>query len=208
MNSYKPKPVIDQMRDYRKQNDLTQSEMGQLLGVSQNYIYMIEAGRTAPSQRLVMLFNHLKEKKLLKSLYPNQNGNVPPLRHIPVLSWGQVAQVHDFENVPQDTADMIPSDCPDHLAIGVALKGDAMEPEFRPDDIVVIAPTTRPANGDLVLAKLRDGSVAFRLLHFNRDQRGFKLSSYNSAYPTMEFEPQDVAWMHPVESVLKKIKKN
>ncbi len=202
MNKEKNKLIIQKIKDYRKFYKLTQLDMGRRLGVSQNYIYMIESGRTRPSDRLSMLFDALCQRPDLVEEGPQTTAQ---LRLIPVLSWPQLSQLVDIKQVPKNIQEKIPTDLSDSHALAVRLHGDAMEPEFRDRDVAVLAPGMALASGALVIAKLKNAGLLFRLLHYSRDGLILKLSSYNPAYPLMEFEQRDFDWIYPVESVLKKI---
>ncbi len=59
MNKWTGKKI----RSLRKSLDLTQAEFGKLLGVSGNYVYMLEAEDRAPSRPLQILLDHLKKER-------------------------------------------------------------------------------------------------------------------------------------------------
>ena len=49
-----------QIRGLRKKYGLTQKEFGELVGVSKNYIHLLEKGVKNPSQTLKILFSYIE----------------------------------------------------------------------------------------------------------------------------------------------------
>ena len=74
------------------------------------------------------------------------------------------------------------------------ITGDSMEPVFRAGDRVVVAPGESVRTGDRIIAKTQAGEVLAKVLG-HRSTRRVELISFNPAYPPMEFEPQDIAWI-------------
>jgi predicted transcriptional regulator len=52
----------EDIRHFREEFDLTQQQLGDLLGVTQNYVFMMEAGLRKPGKPLMLLLDCLKEK--------------------------------------------------------------------------------------------------------------------------------------------------
>lgn len=49
-----------QIRGLRKKYGLTQTEFGELVGVSKNYIHLLEKGVKEPSRTLQILFSYIE----------------------------------------------------------------------------------------------------------------------------------------------------
>jgi len=125
----------------------------------------------------------------------------------PVISWASAGDKHSFEDIGGDV-ETIPTDCKDGNCYVLRLEGDSMEPRYYGGDYIVVAPNLEAQNGDLVVAKTKDGEVYFKLYHRTGPHGELiKLTSYNQAYPTLEFPRSALRFCHPVHSVVRKLKR-
>lgn len=60
MKDWKPKDI----KNFRKRFKLSQSKLASLLGVSRNYIYLLESGEKIPSKTLKPLLSYVKNSML------------------------------------------------------------------------------------------------------------------------------------------------
>jgi phage repressor protein C with HTH and peptisase S24 domain len=138
------------------------------------------------------------------------NGNVAAsygLRNLPILSWAQAGQAHDFEQLPSDWAETVPSDVTDEHAFGFRLRGDSMEPKLSEGDIAILLPSTAATNGEIVVANVRDQGVLCKIMHVQLDKNLIKLSSYNPAYPPTEYHRDEFHWIFPVAAIVKQLRR-
>jgi DNA-binding transcriptional regulator YiaG len=63
----------EEIRGFREEFELTQQQLGILLGVSQNYIFMLEAGIRRPGKPLMLLLDCVKEKLIQKRKEVSRN---------------------------------------------------------------------------------------------------------------------------------------
>lgn len=56
----------EEIRNFRKEHGLTQQALGDLLGVSQNYIFILESGLKKPGKTLMLLLDCVHEKLIQK----------------------------------------------------------------------------------------------------------------------------------------------
>lgn len=129
-----------------------------------------------------------------------------PLRYIPVISWAQAGQFVDFEELPTDWQDRIPTNVKDPKAVAVEIRGDSMEPYFRAGDRVILLPSQEPQNGDIVVAKFKNDGIALKLYHDKNEGRVVNLASYNTLYPPQDYERTASEWIIPCDSVVKKLR--
>jgi SOS-response transcriptional repressor LexA len=123
-------------------------------------------------------------------------------RMIPVLSWAQAGMAADFEEIPIDWQETIPSTVGDRNAVAIMLRGDSMEPKHSEGDIAVVMPTTAARHGDLVIAKIKEEGLVFKIFNLiGGDPRRIRLSSYNPAYSPNEYGREDFHFIFPVHSV-------
>jgi SOS-response transcriptional repressor LexA len=137
-------------------------------------------------------------------------GDVRPVRYIPVLSWVQAGSAVDFEQIPDDWLDMIPipAGVTDRTPFAVQLRGDSMEPKYSDGDVAVVMPETPARNGDVVIANIEDEGCSCKIMTLvGGDPSQVKLTSYNPAYPPMEYRREQFRWIHPVHSVTKVVRR-
>lgn len=123
------------------------------------------------------------------------------LRYIHVVSWAQAGEACDYEDLPEEWMKRIPTDSDDNEAFGVEIKGDSMEPKYSEGETAILMPTKKARNGDLVVARLKNNGVVFKLFHLTNNK--FHLTSYNTAYPPLILSEKDFHWIYPVHSVVR-----
>ncbi len=80
-----------------------------------------------------------------------------------------------------------------------------MEPKYSGGDIAILMPNVEPRNGCLVVCKLKNEGVFFKIFHNATDGGILRLSSYNPVYPVMECRKEEVVWIYPVYQVTKNV---
>jgi SOS-response transcriptional repressor LexA len=192
----------ERLRLWRVSQKLTQAEAAGHLDIDRSYLSQVERGRL-PGNSLRTRF------RLVEQTAPAY-GNATPtygLRKLPVLSWAQAGQATDFDEIPRDWNDVIPSDVSDERAFGVRLRGDSMEPRFSDGDIAILLPSIAPTNGETVVANLKDEGILCKIMHVQLDKNLITLSSYNPAYPPLERHRDQFHWIFPVSSVIKQLRR-
>jgi phage repressor protein C with HTH and peptisase S24 domain len=194
----------ERLRFWRVSQNLTQAEAAKLLDIDRSYLSQVERVRS-PGKSLRTRFELLEKSSSVKV-----NGNASPaygLRNLPVLSWAQAGQAHDFEEIPSDWEEVVPSDVTDERAFAVRLRGDSMEPRFSDGDIAVLLPGIAPTNGETVVANLKNQGVLCKIMHVQLDKNLVKLSSYNPAYPPTEYHRDEFNWIFPVATIIKQLRR-
>jgi SOS-response transcriptional repressor LexA len=194
----------ERLRFWRVSHNYTQAEAAKQLGIDRSYLSQVERGRSPG--------NSLRTRFLIieKSSLSNGHGNVAAaygLRKLPVLSWAQAGQATDFDEIPRDWDEMVPSDVSDERAFGVRLRGDSMEPRFADGDIAILLPSIPATNGEIVVANLRDEGILCKIMHVQLDKNLIKLSSYNPAYPPLERHRDQFHWIFPISSIIKQLRR-
>jgi SOS-response transcriptional repressor LexA len=193
----------ERLRFWRVSQNFTQAEAAKLLDIDRSYLSQVERGRS-PGNALRTRFFLIEKSSSVKV-----NGNVASrgLRNLPVLSWTQAAQAVELGEIPRDWDEVVPSDVSDERAFGVRLRGDSMEPKYSDGDIAILLPGTAPTNGDTVVANLRNQGVFCKIMHVQLEKNLVKLSSYNPAYPTMEYHRDEFHWIFPVADIIKQLRR-
>ncbi len=200
------------LRAFRAAQGLSQGELGQRLQLDRSYISQLENGRKEIQDWVMERLDVLESEARLKS-----NTQSTPRLHggpywgttneAPVISWAQAgSDLHDFQDLCSQIDERIPTDCKDPNCFWIQLEGDSMVPKYEAGDYVIAMPNVEPQNGDLVLVKMVDGSVFFKLFHWSSDRKSIKLTSYNPLYPVMEFRVEEVAKLYPIYGAFRRIK--
>jgi SOS-response transcriptional repressor LexA len=201
-----PIDFAERLRLWRVSRNLTQMEAAEQLDIDRGYLSQVECGR-APGKRLRTRF-YLAEQSASERTRAATAGNGPGLRHLPVLSCTQAALLHTLDDPPAPGSELVPSDVPDDLAFGLRLRGDSMEPRFSEGDIAILTPGTAPANGDVVVANLKNQGVLCKIMHVQLDKNLVKLSSYHAAYPPTEYRREEFHWIVPVEAIVRQLRRS
>jgi repressor LexA len=194
----------ERVRFWRVGQNLTQAEAAQQLEIDRSYLSQVERGR-APGNALRTRFSLVEKSSSVKM---NGNVGVPyGLRNLPILSWAQAGEATDFQEIPRDWDEVVPSNVSDERAFGVRLRGDSMEPRFSDGDIAILLPSIAPTNGEIVVANIRDQGVLCKIMHVQLDKNLVKLSSYNPAYPSTEYHRDEFHWIFPVAEIIKQLRR-
>lgn len=169
---------------------MTQVEVANSAGISQQSIESIESGRTRKPRNLLDLARALK----CNPDWLLNGQNIMPLaeistRRIPVLSYAQAGAFTESRDIMSFDGSMeyiladadIPETC-----FALRIDGDIMQPEFREGDIVVVDPDLCPMPGEFVVAKNNGHEATFkkyRPLGVGSDE--FELVPLNQDYPTL-----------------------
>lgn len=212
------------LRLWRHTLGLNQTEAAQRLNLERSYLSQLEGGRK-PGDAARVRFE-IEERK--SGLGPTPTSNpaglhlmeAPPeiigyptyryqsrVRSLPVLSWAQAGQAVDFQQMPDEWEGSVASEVTDDKAFAVRLRGDSMEPRFEDGDMAVLLPSVPATNGEIVVANLKNEGILCKIMHVQLDKNLITLSSYNPAYPPMQYRREDFHWMFPVAQVVKNLRR-
>lgn len=169
---------------------MTQVEVANSAGVSQQSIESIESGRTRKPRNLLELSKALKcnPEWLL-------NGeNIMPLteissRRIPVISYVQAGSLTEARAITDLTGDfeyvLADADIPEYC-FALRIDGDSMQPEFKEGDIIIIDPELLPMPGEFVVAKNGGHEATFKKYRpLGVGINEFELVPLNPDYPVL-----------------------
>lgn len=118
-------------------------------------------------------------------------------RQIPVVGWAHAGEALDYEQLPEEWQEWIPTECRDPRAFAVRLEGDSMSPDFQEGDLLVLMPEEAIYNGVLAVIRLASGGVLFRRVEM-RGERLVLIPRNSAQYDREEFSREDIAWCFPV----------
>jgi SOS-response transcriptional repressor LexA len=114
---------------------------------------------------------------------------------IPLISMAEAGELVSHEDV-YDYEGVIAYAGKDPKAFAVRIRGESMMPEYGPGTIAICYPSFSPKNDNLVVAKLRDGSVLFKRVQITAGEVIFH--SINPNYKPMRYPERDLVWIYPV----------
>ncbi|SFN20252.1 SOS-response transcriptional repressor LexA (RecA-mediated autopeptidase) [Izhakiella capsodis] len=183
----------------RTELDMTQAEVAKRAGISQQSIEAIENGKTLKPRNLLALAAALE----CDARWLLLGGDVVPdssfiARRVPVLSYSQAATLINAGPIPAplDGDYLLTTSALSERSFALRIQGDAMEPEFREGDIVIIDANVYPVPGEFVAASNGSPVATFKKYRPVGDgakgEEAFELVPLNSDYPTYR------SWEKPV----------
>ena len=210
--------LSDRLRISRTRLGLTQQALATLTGFSLSAIGNWESRQNIPSPtKLGALAAALGVS--IDYLLGHDNAAVAPrieppaagrqirqqIREVPIVSWAQAGDLVAYTDLDASWHEFTATTCRDENCFAVTIAGDSMEPKYSAGDIAILMPNVEPRNGCLVVSKLKNEGVFFKLFHQSSDGKMFRLSSYNSVYPVMECQKEDFLWIYPVYQITKNV---
>jgi len=201
------------IKSRRKELDLTLEDLAKLTGYRKSTIQNVEEGHIRASEKLLrLLATHLDaplDELMGGSDYPHLVGagrtfaadaNIitePGItaRTIPLLSWAQAGTSEAWDDIYEHEG-FVGFNVLDPKAVAVKIRGDSMEPQFPQGTIAIVYPSREAKSGDLVIARLLDGTVMFKRLHVDGDRYTF--ISLNPIYPPLTVEKAKIEKVLPV----------
>ncbi len=200
----------DRLKEARSSLGISQAKLANKLGVTGNYIYLIESGAKSPGSDFIARFELLVSGK--SANYSNAAPASPPPRAprlVPVVSWARAgSEGFNYGDLSEQIDERVETDCRDENAYALIVEGDSMEPRFLAGDRVICAPNSEPRNGDFVVARLKEsGSVLFkRFKRAGHNGDTIRLESLNPDYDTVEYPANAFRIIHPVVDARMKVR--
>ena len=195
---------------------LTQEEMAKRMGISSNYVSLLEKGKKAPSDAIlkhVELIERLKNTGMTGWTGSPTLGDKPlgaftrtaRERMIPVIGWAHAGIAENYEEIPPDWQDKLPTTCRDEKAFAVRLEGDSMEPKFSEGDVLIVQPSSEIYNGCLAVLKIKTDGFIFRRVERRPDF--IRLIPLNPQWCVEELSNDQITWAFPVWGMWRQILK-
>lgn len=206
---------MNTIRELRTKKGLTQTELGEILGVTKNSISYYENSKRQPTPDMLVKMADLfgvsidvilgrKEEQPAApgwkdintaDFSPSKKSNpLPDLFHtvkIPIL--GSVRAGYDWLAAQEvigwvEVEEDIANRFPDVFALYV--KGDSMEPEIRHNDIAICVPQSQVDNGSIAIICINGDEGTIKRVRVDRD--GINIIPSNSRYSTKHYTPDEV----------------
>ena len=201
--------LSERLRNARTRLGLTQQGLAALTGFSLSAIGNWESRQNIPSPtKLGVLASRLGVSIDYLLGHEDAAAGRPAgleIRQVPIVSWAQAGDLVAYSDLDAAWHEFTATTCRDENCFAVTVSGDSMEPKYSAGDIAIVMPNVEPRNGCLVVCKLKNEGVFFKLFHQSSDSKKFRLSSYNPVYPVMECRRDDFVWIYPVYQVTKNV---
>jgi SOS-response transcriptional repressor LexA len=201
--------LSERLRNARTRLGLTQQGLAALTGFSLSAIGNWESRQNIPSPaKLGVLATRLGvsiDYLLGHEDAASGRGAALEIRQVPIVSWAQAGDLVAYSDLDAAWHEFTATTCRDENCFAVTVSGDSMEPKYSAGDIAIVMPNVEPRNGCLVVCKLKNEGVFFKLFHQSSDSKKYRLSSYNPVYPVMECRRDDFVWIYPVYQVTKNV---
>lgn len=207
--------LSERLRTARTRLGLTQQGLSELTGFSLSAIGNWESEQNIPSPaKLGVLASKLGVSIDYLLGHGDDGGPLPAagksqspreIREVAIVSWAQAGDLVAYTDLDAAWHEFTATTCRDENCFAVTISGDSMEPKYSAGDIAIVMPNVEPRNGCLVVCKLKNEGVFFKLFHQSSDNKKFRLSSYNPVYPVMECRRDEFVWIYPVYQVTKNV---
>lgn len=183
---------MNRIRSLRKENNMSQQKLAELLGVNQTAVSQWERDVTSPSA------SAMNEMCKLWTVTPDYLLGLTDTRitaskkvfQIPVLGevragypMEAVENIIDYEEIDEEMARR-------GEFFALRIKGDSMEPKFSEGDVVIVRKQETADSGDIVVALVNGDSATIKKL--KRHQNGITLVPSNSAYEPMYYSNEEI----------------
>ncbi|QGY29051.1 LexA family protein [Pantoea cypripedii] len=186
--------LSDRVKSRRLELGLTQTELAELAGTTQQGIVSIESGRTKRPRYILELAKALQtDVAWLQDGSAFQTLEQVSTRKIPLISYVQAGALSHQSPIEafDGSFEYVMTDMDwSEYTFALRIEGDSMEPDFKAGDIVVIDPEIEPAPGEFVVASNGDHEATFKKYRpigigmYGVDS--FELIPLNSDYPCLK----------------------
>lgn len=187
---------MNRLKELRKSKGLTQAELGNLLGVSQNTYSYWERGKVRIDNdslaKLASIYDVTIDYLMGRDDKPFRGAALQSSkgRWIPVL--GDVAagipidaieDIVDYEEIPNEMAKS-------GEFFGLRIKGDSMLPVMKTGDVVIVRKQDTVEDGDIAVVLVNGDSATVKKVKIV--QNGIYLIPFNTAFAPMLYSQADI----------------
>ena len=199
---------MNKIKDLRKRQGLSQKDLADMLGVSQNAVSQYESGKRVPSlDMLVKIANILSVSAdyLLERGTTNEQPFGRQIKEVPKVDITEdtmmiplVASLrcgYDYQGVPYEI--IKPVQVPSAYAkkwgkniVAMKAVGNSMSPTIVQGDMIICKPGDGWEDGNIVVFSVNDSDTIKRIRHSN--DGGIDLIPDNPSFQTMHYTPEEL----------------
>lgn len=199
----------ERFRRLRLAAGLSIPQVAELLGITRQAVSMVESGATkslggANLVKAAEIFNVTPSELLhgVPSMRSVLIKGVNAICDIPIIGFVIATPDQDgfFDDMDFPTGvgeGYVPWATRDPNAYAVRVKGDSMQPRFRPGEIVVVEPGAATIPGDDVIIRTKAGRKMVKRLLFQRGQE-LTLGSVNDRHPLVTISLEEIESIHHI----------
>ena len=196
------------LKKLRKEMDVTQSELGNILGVSPSTIGMYEQGRREPDRETLLKlanFFHVSTDYLLGHEDEKTTPTKDYIKRIPVLGAIRAGIPIDAIEEVEDWEEIDTRQHPFRSGTFFALRvtGDSMEPTIHDGDIVIVRQQPRVENGEIGIVTLNGDTATVK--EVKESSQGITLIGHNAAVYTPHFYDREEVEALPLRIIGKAV---
>lgn len=192
---------MNRLKELRKANRMTQSDVAKIVGIGQSGYSFWESGRSkiddAGLRKLAALYN-----VSVDYLLGTDNNQTKASIKIPVL--GDVAAGIPIETVENivDYEEIDAALASTGEFFGLRIKGDSMEPRIREGDVVIVRKQSDADTGDTAVILVNGDSATVKRIKKEPDGDLWLIPN-NPAYDTRHYTPEEI--QHLPVSIIGKV---
>lgn len=180
------------LKEARRAKGMTQKEVAEIIGVTQNGLSNWETGRNRVDlvtlQRLADIYGVTTDYLLGKDEQPNATVlRVPVFRKVPAgIPLEAIEDVVDWEELPQSMA----KGGKEYFALRVS--GDSMWPEYLDGDVVIVRRAQICTSGDVCVVYVNGYDATLKEVKLDEAAGTLTIVPRNPSYPPRTFTRQEI----------------
>ncbi|AUV00566.1 S24 family peptidase [Phytobacter ursingii] len=158
--------LSDRVKQRRLDLGMTQTELAEKVGTTQQGIVSIESGRTKRPRNLLELSKALQtDPNWLINGGSFQTLEEVSTKRVPLISYvqaGALAHKNPIEAFDGSFEYVMTDMDWSQFTFALRIEGDSMEPDFKQGDVIIVDPEIEPAPGEFVVAKNGEHEATFK----------------------------------------------
>jgi SOS-response transcriptional repressor LexA len=181
------------IKQLRIERGLTQTELGQLLGVASGNISRYESGTNNPDMKRLQQLADILKVPVSDLFTQGSFEHGPKLKgSVPLVSWVQAGNWNTVDDplAPGEGERIITTYRAKAYTFALRVRGDSMEPKFPDGAIIIVEPDEIAHHNSYVIVRQNGDEATFKQLLIDGSQR--LLKPLNPRYPIMEMKDDAV----------------
>lgn len=185
---------MSRIKQLRKQKQISQGKLAQILNVHQTAVSQWEQNRTTPDSQLLPViadfFNVSVDYLMERTDDPTPSSNKDSIK-VPVLGYvaagipiEAIEEILDYEEL--DTKDFNPS----YEYFGLRIKGDSMTPRIQDGDVVIVRRQPDIESGEIAIVCINGDEATCKQI--KKQPEGITLIPFNPAYDVKFYSNKEI----------------
>lgn len=187
------KNLGQRIKQLRQKQGLTQTELGNMLGVASGNISRYESGVNNPDMKKLHQLADILKVPVSDLFTQGSLEHGPKIKgSVPLISWVQAGNWHTVDDplTPGEGERIITTYRAKASTFALRVRGDSMEPKFPDGAIIIVEPEEIAQHNSYVIVRQNGDEATFKQLLIDGSQR--LLRPLNPRYPIMEMKDDAV----------------